>query len=66
MRELGVMPEVPTHILTVEVPMRLDGPFSVVVFRDALTAVLSLLRVAGSITDNPEATLREVERADGG
>jgi hypothetical protein len=58
------MPEEPTHIMTVEVPMRLDGPFSAVVFRDALTAVLTLCRVANLIVDTPEVTLREVERAD--
>lgn len=57
----GIEPEQPTHMLTVRIPLKLDGPFSSVVFRDALNVVLSLARVSNRITADAEATLAEVE-----
>lgn len=52
----------PTHILTVEIPYYLDGgPFDALVVKDALTAVLSIARIAGRVCDTPEASIREVD-----
>lgn len=61
MREPGIEPVEPTHTLTIEVPLRLIGPFSSRVVKDVITSVLSILRVSGSVTDAPEVTLREIE-----
>lgn len=58
--------EPPTHMLTIEVPLRLVGPFPQIVVKDAITAVLSIARVSGSVTDNPQVTLTEVEPSDDG
>lgn len=54
----------PTHILTVEIPYRLDGgPFDALIVKDAVTAVLAIARVAGHVCDTPQASIREVEGA---
>ncbi len=56
--------EPPTHTLTIEVPLRLVGPFPHIVVKDAITAVLSIARVSGSVTGNPQVTLTEVPAPD--
>jgi hypothetical protein len=58
--------EPPTHMLTIEVPLRLVGPFPQIVVKDAITAVLSIARVSGSVTDNPQVTLSEVPKVEEG
>jgi hypothetical protein len=56
--------EAATHVLVVEIPIRMVGPTIVdnARVKDALTAVLGIARVAGGV-GCPNATLTEIEEA---